>query len=572
MAVFFNGQLLTTPTTATAINDDAMRNQNLSVGNVVALIGKSAGGQPKTALRFGRPQDAKNVLVKGELLDAVLKAFAPSAQTGGPLTVVAVRVNPATQASMVLKGVGAAAAINLTSTGYGLGQNQVKVRVEDGSLSGKRLTAQVGLAYYTADNVGRTAFTVQYTGDEDAATITVNGTTVTLSVGSETPAVVAIPLAEFATVSALVDRINSEPDFTASVQDRSDNAITLNGLDFATAVNVKTAEVSVKADLQAIVDWFNGNGEGYVDATRATGAGAPPSNIPFTFLTGGTDGETTNTDWSEAFDALQTVDVQWLTPISGDASIRAMCDTHVQFASNQLRRERRAITGTPLETTDDEAKAAAKELNSDRTSLVHLGYYDYDETGKLVLYPPYMTAAMIAGAFSGVSPGTPLTNKTLSVRGWERDLLVPTDTDQLIPAGVLCVENTEDGYKVVQSISTWLVNSNYNRVEQSCGVALDYVARNVRNALDVLRGQKGNPLVLSRAVSIADTTLRELARAEPQGPGVIVGDAQNPAYRGITSTLEGDVVRVDYECSPVIPVNFVLNTIYAKPFSGSASA
>lgn len=572
MAVFFNGQLLVTPTTATAINDDAMRNQNLSVGNVVALVGKSAGGQPKTGLRFGNPKDAKRVLGSGELLDAVLKAFKPSNQTGGPLTVVAVRVNPATQASAVLKGAGDTTVINLQSTGYGLGENQIKVRIEDGSVSGKRLTTQLGSAYYTADNVGRVAFTVQYTGAEDVATMAVTGTTVTLSIGSTTPTVVAIPLAEFKTVGALVDRINSISGFTAEVQDRSDNKKTLNGLDFVTATDVKTAVYSAKADLQAVVDWFCGNGEGYVTATRATGAGVPPVNIPFTFLAGGTDGTTTNTDWAEAFDALQTIDVQWLAPISGDASIRAMCDTHVQFCSNQLRRERRAITGTPEATTDVEAKAAAKELNSDRTSLVHIGYYDYDETGELVLYPAYMTAAMIAGAFAGVSPGTPLTNKTLDVRGWERDLLVPTDTDALIPAGVLCVENTESGYKVVQSISTWLVNDNYNRVEQSCGVALDYVARNVRNALDSLRGQKGNPLVLSRAASITDTTLRELARPEPQGPGVIVGDAESPAYRGIVAFLEGDVVRVDYECSPVIPVNFVLNTIYAKPFSGSASA
>jgi hypothetical protein len=101
---------------------------------------------------------------------------------------------------------------------------------------------------------------------------------------------------------------------------------------------------------------------------------------------------------------------------------------------------------------------------------------------------------------------------------------------------------------------------------------LDFTARNTRQALDVLRGQKGNPLLLSRAVSIAESTLRELARAEPQGPGVLAGDADNPAYRNIKASLEGDVLRVDYECSPVIPCNYVLNTIYAVPFSGTATA
>ena len=88
--------------------------------------------------------------------------------------------------------------------------------------------------------------------------------------------------------------------------------------------------------------------------------------------------------------------------------------------------------------------------------------------------------------------------------------------------------------------------------------------------LGVFRGEVA--VVLSRAASIAETTLRELAREEPQGPGVIVGNAQSPAYRNIKASLEGDVLRVDFECSPVIPVNYVLATIYAVPFSGTATA
>ena len=78
MAVFFDGRLLETPTTASVVNDDAMRNQNLSVGNVLALVGKSSGGKPKSRLEFGSPTEAKKVLRSGELLEAVLKAFTPS--------------------------------------------------------------------------------------------------------------------------------------------------------------------------------------------------------------------------------------------------------------------------------------------------------------------------------------------------------------------------------------------------------------------------------------------------------------------------------------------------------------
>src|SRR3546814_16263071 len=79
-----------------------MANQNLSVGNVVAFIGRAAGGEPNKALRFGSPAEAQATLRDGELLTAVLKAFDPSAQVGGPATVVAIRANPAEPARLTL--------------------------------------------------------------------------------------------------------------------------------------------------------------------------------------------------------------------------------------------------------------------------------------------------------------------------------------------------------------------------------------------------------------------------------------------------------------------------------------
>lgn len=570
MSVFFNGRLITTPTSASVVNDDAMRNQNLSVGNVVALVGRSAGGAPKTALRFASPQQAIDTLVSGELLDAVLKAFDPSAETGGPFQVVAVRVQPAVPGALSLMN-GGSAVIDLASTNFGLRENLIKVKVETGTLSGLRLTTQRGNDYYTQDNVGRSAFSVRYTGVEATGTMSVTGTTVVLSAPTGTP-VATIDLEQFATVQDLVDRINLVAGFTSEVLDNSYSQPSLLGLDFITGQDVKTATYIARADLQAAVDWFNSGAEGFVTASRAAGAGLKPSPAAFQFLAGGSDGTTTTTDWADAFEVLQTVDVQWVCPVSGDASLHAMADTHVAFMSVQGEKERRAICGTALATSKADAILAAKALNSDRTSLMFQGHYDYDARGKLILYPAYMSAARVAGAFSGVNPGTPLTNKNFKCRGLESSPRRPTETDELITAGILCLEDTEEGYKIVKSISTWLVNDNYNRVEQSTGTALDFVVRNVRQALRALVGAKGNPLVLSRAVSITESTLRELARQEPQGPGVLAGDAINPPYRNIKATLEGDVLRVEFQCSPVIPVNYVLTTVFAVPYTGVATA
>lgn len=567
--LFFNGRLWTTPATMSVIDDSAMQPKGLTVGNVLALVGKAHGGQPNTILKFGAPEQARAVLRAGELLDAVLKAFDPSAETNAPSTVVAVRVGQATQAALALKDSGNNTVINLLSDDYGLDANQLKVKVEAGSAKGKKVTTQFGTDYYSGDNIARDALTVRYSGAGAAATITVANAVVTVTVdGASTP----IDLLTYGTVGQLVDRINAVPGFAASAVVGSEDAPALNGLDSVTTQDVKSATYTVTANLQAVIDWINGTGEGYVTASRPAGAGAVPANVPWTYLAGGTAPTPTVSDWTDALTTLQSADVQWIVPLTGDPAIHAATDAHCAYMSNIARMERRCLVGPAANTSVAAVQALPKALNSDRTSLVWPGHYDYDADGKRVLRAPYMTAAIVAAAFAGSNPGTPLTNKALKIRGLEFRPRNPTDTDDLIQAGVLCLEETPSGFKVVRSITTWLVNDNYNRVEVSTGVATDFVARNVRNSLDVLRGAKGSPIVLARAVSIAETTLRELARPEPQGPGVIVGDEASPAYKAITASLEGDVLRVSFQCSPVIPVNFIPISIAVVPYSGTATA
>jgi hypothetical protein len=571
---FFNGRQWISPATMSMVDDSAMVSQSLSVGNVAAYIGQSAGGQPNTPLVFGSPSQAQATLVGGELLQAVLKAFNPSNETGGPSTVVAIRVNPAMQSALVVNDASSTPSINLSSADYGLRTNQIKVSFAAGSTQGVHVTTQLGSAVYSQDNLYAAPFSVQYTGLLASAAMSITDATVTLEAPIGT-VVATIDLATFPTIQELVDNINSHANFTAAVQGGAGPQPALNGLDALNRQDIKTAPYSATATLQAVINWLNSPAQSLVVAARALGAGQPPAPLPFTYLTGGSDGITTNQNWSDAFATLQTRSVQWLTPVTSNLSVIAMTDAHVQYMSTVGRSERRSICGMALGTTDAEAIAAALAINSDRTSLVHVGYYGYDLTGQLSglqLYAPYQAAAAVSGAFSGLNPGTPMTNKALAFSGLERILLNPTNTDPLIQAGILCFESTPNGYKVVQSISTWLVNNNYDKVEQSVGWALDFTVQNVRNALDVLRGSKNTPITMSRAVSITESQLRILATPEPQGPGVLTGDADSPAYQGITASTVADALAVSFQCSPVLGVNFIPVTVFSVPFSGTATA
>jgi hypothetical protein len=568
--LFFNGRLYTTPTTVTKVDDSAMMPMGLTVGNILALLGRSSGGKPNTVYKFGNPAEAQAVLRSGELLTAVRKAFNPSAELDAPSTVIAIPVGRATPATLTLTDAAAAASILVTSDLYGVEANQLKIKVESGSVRGKKLTTQLGRNYYSADNIARDALTLQYTGSGVAATVTVGNAQLVLSVDGA--ALDTIDLGSYPTVEQLVDRLNAVAGITAAAIAGSERKPTQNGLDTVSGLDIKGGVATLSAHLQACIDWFNGVGEGFATASRPDGAGAAPANVDWTYLAGGSNPVPTIGDWTDALTTLQGVDCQWVVPLTANPALHAAADAHVSYMSVIARQERRAFVGPDSGTTLDAVKSLPKALNSDRTGLVWPGHYDYDDAGSLVLLPPYMTAAVVAAGFAGCNPGTPLTNKALKLRGLEVSPRNPTDTDDLINAGVLCLEDTPKGYKVVRSVSTWLIDDKYNRVEVSTGVATDFVARNIREALDVLRGQKMSPRLLSRAISITETKLMELARPEPQGPEVIVGDAASPAFRKIRAELAGDVLRVSFECSPVIPNNFIAITVAVVPYSGVATA
>ena len=565
MSLFFSGRLYVSPATVSVVDDSALRNTNANVGNILAVLGRAEGGKPFEALRFGSASEAAAVLGGGEMLKAIEQAFDASSEVAGPAQVVAVRVDPATRSALPLADANSAAAIDLLSEDYGLATTQIKVKVENGTLAGKKVTVQRGNDFYVGDNLARGVLSVAYTG-AGVATLTASATQLILLV--DAAPVATIEFSAFGTVQALVDRINTQAGWASEVLETFGSSPTLQSLDKVTAISISAVATVISAHTQAILDWLNSSACPLVSGTR--GSGLVPVNVGFSYLLGGVTGTPVTDNWQSGFDALQSVDVQWVVPISAEPAVHAMTQAHCAFMSNVARKERRGIVGMAAGTTDSAAIAAAKNLNDDRMSIVHLGFYDYDASGKLTLFPPYILAGQLAGAFSGVNPGTALTNKSLKLRGLERKLRNPTDTDQLILGGVLCVEDTPRGYRVVKSVSTWLNNLNYTRVEISVGVALDFVSRSVREVLDELRGAKGTPAILAQAVSRVDSVLRGLAVAEPVGPGVLAGDAANPAFKNIKASLEGDILRVEFQCSPVIPVNYIPIVVYAVPYSGTA--
>ena len=570
--IFYNGRRIVSPAVVSAVDDSAMFNRGLSVGNVLSIVGTCTAGKPYAVQRFGAASEARDALRGGDLMEAVTRAFDPSSETGGPATVLAIRVSNATQSTANMTD-GANPCISLTSADYGVFTTGISVRADAASGGvGRKMTVSLGTDSISQDNILRRMFSARYTGSGTTATISVNATEATLSV--DLTVVATIPFATHKTVADVVARINSTSNWAGSVLDGNGSQAAAGVLDWISAVDAKSATVSVSSHLQAVIDWLNSAASKYVVATRqGTNVGLPSTSAGAVFLAGGVDGATpTVSDWQKAFDALQLEDVQWVVPLSTNPAVHSMADAHCGYMSGVGGKERRTLVGTALATTDADAITAAKGLNSDRAGLVHLGFYAYDADGNYVLYAPPILAAMIAAGFTGMNPGNAMTNKSLKIRGLERRLRNPTDTDPLLLGGVIPVEETATGFRVVQSISTWLTNANYNRRELSCGVATDYTMRAVREALADMIGRKGNPVTMALAKSKVETVLAALAVAEPSGPAVLAGDDANPAFKNIEVSILGDRLSVEFQCSPVIPVNYVTLTVHVVPYSGTASA
>lgn len=597
MSVFFNGQLLVTPVTASAVNDDAMLNQNLSVGNAIAYVGIADGGKPQTVLSFGTPDEARDVLGGGELCDAVVAAFSPSEETGSAQTVHAVRVNPTEPASLTVPAVptaGAAVFAKFVAKKFSADDIQTRIKFEAGSATGLfniRVEGKQKGQNWSQEGTDINMPGIHLEILTSDGSFGIGENTLTNALGwvsygyKPDNSYEEVDLSQYRNFGEIADYLETVTDgqgrhvfkFTFDNDDYRE----LQTTDLDAGFHKGSGTSSLSWNEYSLRNWVEANVSDWLEVEFPLGAGnvdymarhrGPDTSVPVKYLSRPIPVAPTMGDWTAAIDLLETKDVQWVHAVTGNPAIHAKIQSHVAVCSNVLRKERRAICGTVAGTSDEDALKAAKAINSKRVSLVHIGYYDYDARGKLALRPPYMTAGLVAAAFAGSNPGTPLTNKTLAVRGLERDLRNPTDTDKLLKGGVMPIENTENGYKVTQSITTWLGDSKYNNREQSCGVAIDFTIRNVRQAVDPLRGSKQSPLLLSRAVSLAESALKELARPEPQGPAVLVGDEKSPAYRNITASIEGDVLRLQFEASPAIPNNYILVTMYAVPYSGSATA
>lgn len=568
MAVLFNGRVLITPTVETAIDDTPMYPNANPYGNVLALIGECDGGTPKRPTRLRSTTHAKQLLRSGPLYDAALRAFAPSSASGSPAQIWVVRVDPAVQSSLELFDASGNLCMTVRSTDYGNHTKSLELKIDAGSKSGYKIQIRQDGVVYATDNVGAHVLDVAYTGAAADASVSVSGGLLHL----EAPIgnlVRSYTLFDWNNAAALAESIDGLSDWDCTVK-RGQERFKPERLDRCTG-NPKGVPFNVNGDAWKIAEFLGSAVEILLDVELEALPVRPPVVMPWTQLAGGTNGNVVPTDWEDALAALHEAEVHWIVPLTEEPSIWDMVVAHVEYLSS-IKRERRAFIGAGVNVVAEQAMAHALAMNSDRVGYVWPGVYRNNAvTRKPELLPAYMAAVNLAAAFAAMNPGTTMSRKPIAVAGVEVQLREPTDTDALVASGVIPLVQTPNGVIVSQAVSTWQLDDRYNRREISTGAATDYVARAVRAQLEMLLGTRGSPFSIPLAVSRVESILKDLARQPPLGSGILVGDAASPPYRNIQVELDGDILRVAFECSPVIPINYILVGLTVSPYSGTTT-
>jgi hypothetical protein len=578
MPVMFGGSYLVTPTVVSAIDDSQMYPDLNPSGNVLALIGESAGGLPKKPTRVRSPYHARQVLKSGTLYEACLRAFAPASEIGSPAVVYVVRANPATQSTATLKNAANAAIINLKSSDYGALTTTLAVRLELAQDSASYIVSvRQGAQVYRRENIGAQVFSIKYNGTSPA---TANWKVAAGKLTIEAPNLTVLKeyaLANYTNAAALVEAMAADlgADWAVALTRGQEQFVPAN-LDALTVADAKTLTMAT-GHAWAVLNYINSSADIFLEATFAAELPvAAPAACAWTSLTGGTDYGGGNgivtTDWEDCFEALSEMDVNWIVPLTASEAVWDLAAAHCDYMSAH-KHERRAFIGAGTGVTEAQARMHAITINSERVGYVWPGVYDYHPvTNALTLYPAYLAAVHVAAGFASINPGVTMSRKAISVAGAEVLLHEPTDTDALLECGVIPLVQSKKGVIVSQAISTWQTDARYNRHEISVGAAVDYVANMVRTNLEMLLGERASFEVMGRAKSRLESILSDLSVPPPIGPGILVGDPAHPSYRNIIISLSGDVLNCSFECSPVIPINYILIPISISPYRNTLSS
>jgi len=311
----------------------------------------------------------------------------------------------------------------------------------------------------------------------------------------------------------------------------------------------------VLAVLASMVSAVNAGSTFLTAAEAASATGAPSNTSSSQFLTGGVEGATTFSHWQAALDMLRDHRVNTIVVMTTDAAVHAAAISHCTYMAGAGRSERDCVLGAADGTSLSDSKTLAMAMNTRHARLCVQSVDRYNLAGSKETFAPPFTACIVAGMQAGCEVGTSLTFKYLNVLGFsghDASYTIQDDADDMIQSGLCMIEKVPNvGFRWLRNVTTHLIDDNLAYIEASVNEAVNYSVYNFRQSMEALIGKKGFAGTVTSAQSIAVSILGQLIAARTI-----------TSYQNLTIEISADVMTIDVELAPVIPVNFVKTTIH----------
>jgi hypothetical protein len=495
--------------------------------------------------------------VTGALLSAVA-AGTVTLSDDDPATILTLAAGTTTRGLRLPTNLPAAGVITLTSSADLAGSNVV---VRGLNASGSAIARRFNLA--TASSVP-VVDTVEFSridhfelGDMPAAN------TFQISLNA-----VSIAHASFSTLQRLVDRLNMLGGMAATALVSNPTTYQTADADYASPASIVSTALAFSGDLYAVISALNSLSQ-FVTATRASGATAPPANVGPVYLTGGTEGAVTATEWQAAFSLLKKRRVNVIVPLTNDAAIQALLGAHLKERAGKLRSEANGYVGLGTVAGAGDTRANIKSrIQTLQTRHISAIAQEVQRPHPITLeqqfWPPYIFAAIAAGMQAGSPIAEPLTHKLIQASDLRNDSSwdVVNDESEMIDAGLMLAEVSDGvGVRWVRSITTHIADDNLAYVEMSMNESLNTAVFEFRRTLEtIFAGKRGLGATVGDMKAKATDTLDGLVRDE-----IIFG------YRSLSVVQIGDTFPISLELAPVGPINFIPITVHVVlPVSAAA--
>jgi len=612
MGVYFNGRYYIKPQVATFVDDNALTPVGLVGSNVIGMLGPAKDGVPNQAYLLTSLNDATDIFGEGPLVDGVAMAFAGGAQfiwaTRVSGTYAAPTFSAVASQSIYLPADTPNSPFKLLSNAYGTQANGIQVTTDTNAIKGIDVTVAAFGNTILGQAIGYDILKVE-NNSSTGITFTVTGADLVVADGTNTSS--TIDLAGVASTTDLVERIkdamaNASPgliddtDFVFTVL-KEVPGTQIDAGTIGSIANGGVSDIPLTANVKAVFDWLNSGSQPYVYAEDSNNIFTTSAAKNLTLLTAGaiwnmalattagSRGSLDNTAYTGVLaEIYEDLDLDLVVPIVDDYlgltittsttpdSIFAKVHDHCKAMSTIKSEERMGLIGYMFtdvggafpdgdgDTLTTTLLGKAANFNSPYIVICSPRLKTFDIKGNLKYFNGTYTAAYIAGLIASFPVGEPITNKEISGMQGLSTYFKNRQILQLIDNGVLVIERVGGALKVVQGVTSWISDDNFNKKEISVRLVTNYIAKNCRQNLKQFIGRKNSLQMLQIIKGSLVQVLRELENNE-----IIVGTPTYPAYRNLVLTADGDTVRVSFECSPVLPINYILITIHATIFKAT---